>query len=338
MTARGGPVFTGGLTAAASEDPGSQARDVYGRLADLLDREAASGVCIVEYVADRAAGRYGDIAAVRRAILGETAAVQTVVVNGIVPDGPLLTVEALADGAASASGVVYLPSLLPLDDSGALVGDGDLVAQTHAVYDRATSLLSALGLSAESIVRTIDFVTPAAVPDYKRTGRVRKERLGPVYPAAAGIIMRRLLHAGALIQVDVTATRHDPQPVNPGWERYAKLTYSPAVRAGRVLFGSGQAALDPATERAVHAGDVGAQAAYTYANIGRVLEAAGATPGDLTRLVEYVTPAGTRRYADAARARERFLGGTRVAVTTVVCEALLRPEFEIEIDPTAVLP
>src|SRR2546426_7816918 len=44
--------------------------------------------------------------------------------------------------------------------------------------------------------------------------------------------------------------------VNPGWDRYAKLTYSPAVRACNVLFMSGQAALDPATERAVGTGDI----------------------------------------------------------------------------------
>jgi enamine deaminase RidA (YjgF/YER057c/UK114 family) len=101
------------------------------------------------------------------------------------------------------------------------------------------------------------------------------------YPAAADIIMPALPRPGALIQVVLTASEHAPVAVNPGWERYAQLTYSPAVRAGDVLFMSGQAALDPEAERAVHAGDVVAKAEYTYENVLRVLEAAGGGPEHL---------------------------------------------------------
>ena len=68
--------------------------------------------------------------------------------------------------------------------------------------------------------------------------------------------------------------RHAPcrSAVNPGWDRYEKLTYSPAVRAGDALFLSGQAALDPATQRAVHEGDIVAQAEFIYGNVLEVVE------------------------------------------------------------------
>ena len=110
-----------------------------------------------------------------------------------------------------------------------------------------------------------------------------------------------------LIAYDFVASVPDRAAVNPGWERYEKLTYSPAVRSGDVLFMSGQAALDPATERAVHAGDVGAQAEYTYRNIIEVLDAAGFGPQNLIKTIEYVTPAGLARYRDVAAVREKLL-------------------------------
>ncbi|MBU6191171.1 MAG: RidA family protein, partial [Betaproteobacteria bacterium] len=125
--------------------------------------------------------------------------------------------------------------------------------------------------------------------------------------------------------------------VNPGWDRYQKLTYSPAVRAGKLLFMSGQGSLDPATERVLFDGDVVAQAEYTYGNIIKVLEAAGAGPQNLVKTIEYVTPAGLARYRDVAGVRARLLSQPFPASTGLVCEALLRPEMQIEVDPFAIL-
>jgi len=85
------------------------------------------------------------------------------------------------------------------------------------------------------------------------------------------LMMPRLVHPEALIQYDFIASRDALECINPGWSRYDKLTYSPAVKAGKLLFMSGQGALDPATERVVHENDVVAQAEYTYRNIIKVL-------------------------------------------------------------------
>jgi enamine deaminase RidA (YjgF/YER057c/UK114 family) len=194
-----------------------------------------------------------------------------------------------------------------------------------------------LGVGFDRVAKTCDYITPAALANYKFTGRVRKDHLGPVYPGAAGIIMPRLVHPEALIQYDFIATRNTPVAVNPGWTRYQKLTYSPAVRAGKLLFMSGQGSLDPATERVVHDGDVVAQAEYTYGNVLKVLEAAGAGPQNLVKTIEYVTPNALARYRDVAKVREKLLREPWPASTGLICEALLRPEMQIEIDPFAVL-
>ncbi len=109
------------------------------------------------------------------------------------------------------------------------------------------------------------------------------------------------------------------------------------MRAGNLLFMSGQGALDPATERILFDGDVVAQAEYTYTNVLKVLEAAGGGPEHLVKTIEYVTLAGLARYREVAGVRSRLLRQPFPASTGLVCEALLRPEMTIEVDPFAVL-
>ncbi|MEE8601370.1 RidA family protein [Euzebya tangerina] len=243
----------------------------------------------------------------------------------------------LADAPArAAEGITYLPSVLPVDDDGKILGE-DLLTQTEAVYDRAARMLEDAGLAWSNVGFVVDFTTPDTLRDYKKTGRIRRDHLAAPYPGSAGILMSRLAHPGALIQLDLMASTAPLEAINPGWERYEKLTYSPAVRAGNVLFMSGQAALDPETEQAVHAGDIAAQAEYTYGNIITVLEAAGAGPEHLVETVEFVTPAGLPRYRETAAVRSRLLAEPYPSSTGIICQGLLRPEFELEVLPLAIL-
>jgi len=58
--------------------------------------------------------------------------------------------------------------------------------------------------------------------------------------------------------------------------------YSPAIRAGQLLFVSGQIPLDPATGQMV-AGDVAAQTKRVLDNVGALLDAAGRSYADVVR-------------------------------------------------------
>ncbi|HEX9710942.1 MAG TPA: RidA family protein [Actinomycetota bacterium] len=329
-----------------------QTRTAYAKIAAILE---AAGLTlgdahrIVEYVTAEGIEHYAEAEGARGELLGEhRPAVCTVVVNRLLRPQAFIEIEVTAgprgeaitvgdDGrvarapAYAADDIVYLSSIAAPD-----AGD-DLLAQATAVFERASAVLEAAGLDMSHVVKTVDYTTPATLGDYKRTGRVRKELLGPVYPAAAGILLSRLQTPETLISLDVVASRAPLEAINPGWERYAKLTYSPAVRAGNVLFMSGQAALDPDTERAMFDGDIAAQAEYTYSNIIEVLKAAGGGPENLVKTIEFVTPAGLDRYREVAKVREQLLVAPYPASTGCVCEALLRPEFLIEIDPLAIL-
>jgi len=63
--------------------------------------------------------------------------------------------------------------------------------------------------------------------------------------------------------------------------------YSPAIRAGGLLFISGQIPLDPSTGNLVD-GDVAAQARRVLDNLGALLTAGGLTFGDVVRTTIYL--------------------------------------------------
>lgn len=331
-----------------------QTRVAYAKAAAILgaaDQTLSDAVRVVEYITPKGIERYAEAAGVRDELFGDhQPTVCTTPVRALLRPDAFIEVEVLAATARSVSqlpngvgaatetaGIVYLPSIEPVNEHGDIIGAGDLVAQTEAVYDKAHAMLTALGLGMDRVVQTLDYICPAGLEQYKYTGRVRKDRLGPVYPAAAGIVVPRLVHPEAMIRVEFIAARDQPKAINPGWSRYEKLTYSPGVLAGDLLFLSGQAALDPETERVLFPGDVVAQAEYTYTNILKVLEAAGGGPENLVKTIEYTTPSALKDYRNVANLRSRLLRVPYPASTGPVCEALLRPEMLIEVDPYAVL-
>ena len=63
--------------------------------------------------------------------------------------------------------------------------------------------------------------------------------------------------------------------------------YSQAVRAGQLLFVSGQVPLDPATGQIV-AGDIAAQTRRVFDNLGAVLKAGGRSFADVVRTTVFL--------------------------------------------------
>ena len=71
----------------------------------------------------------------------------------------------------------------------------------------------------------------------------------------------------------VIASADAPKAIGP---------YSPAVRAGQLLFVSGQVPIDPATGNIIE-GDIVAQTRRVLDNVGALLKAGGLTFGDVVR-------------------------------------------------------
>ena len=86
--------------------------------------------------------------------------------------------------------------------------------------------------------------------------------------------------------------------------------------ARKLVFVSGQGALDE-NLNVIGAGDVEAQAYATLANVRRGLEAAGASPADVVKMVTYVTDITDKQPA-VRQARLAFFDGSPPSASTMV--------------------
>lgn len=110
--------------------------------------------------------------------------------------------------------------------------------------------------------------------------------------------------------------------------------YSHAVRAGGLLFCSGQTPLDPGTGELVE-GSVGAQTVQCMENLATVCRAAGAQLADAVRMGVYVTDMTT--FAEVNQAYAAFFPQAPPARSTIGV-ASLPLGAAVEIDAIVALP
>jgi len=111
--------------------------------------------------------------------------------------------------------------------------------------------------------------------------------------------------------------------------------YTDAVRAGNLLFVSGCVPVD-GEGRLVGGDDVVRQAEQVFRNIGEVLAAAGASPGEVVKVTVFLTHIDER--AEINPVRQRFFGDARPASTLVEVSRLAVPGARIEVEAVAALP
>jgi 2-iminobutanoate/2-iminopropanoate deaminase len=124
--------------------------------------------------------------------------------------------------------------------------------------------------------------------------------------------------------MDYVATEKAPKAIGP---------YSQAVRAGSVLYASGQIPIDPATGELV-GGDFATQARRVFANLAAVLEAGGTDFQHVVKATVYLTSLSDFQTLNGIYA-EQF-GDHRPARSTVGV-AQLPKGATVEIDVVAVL-
>jgi reactive intermediate/imine deaminase len=90
----------------------------------------------------------------------------------------------------------------------------------------------------------------------------------------------------------IIATDKAPAAIGP---------YSQAVQVGNAIYTSGQIPLDPATGEMI-SGDITAQARRVFDNLRAVVEAAGASFGDVARVGIYLTDLGNFAAVNAVMA------------------------------------
>lgn len=111
--------------------------------------------------------------------------------------------------------------------------------------------------------------------------------------------------------------------------------FTHVVRAGRLVFVSGCVATD-AQGRVVGGNDVVAQARQVHGNIKHCLAAAGATFADVCKVTVFLRNIGDREKVNTIR--KEYFGAHRPASTLVEISRLVRDDYLIEIEATAVIP
>ena len=109
--------------------------------------------------------------------------------------------------------------------------------------------------------------------------------------------------------------------------------YSPAIRAGNLLFLSGQVGFDPATGALVD-GDISAQTDQVMRNIGALLTAAGIDVSHVVRTTVFLADMG--EFASMNEVYARYMVDPPPARSTVQVARLPR-DARVEIDVIAVV-
>jgi 2-iminobutanoate/2-iminopropanoate deaminase len=109
--------------------------------------------------------------------------------------------------------------------------------------------------------------------------------------------------------------------------------YSPAIRAGNLLFISGQVAFDPATGVLVD-GDISAQTDQVMRNIGALLQAGGTDFAHVVRTTVYLADMG--EFTKMNEVYARYMVDPPPARSTVQVARLPR-DARVEIDVIAVI-
>jgi 2-iminobutanoate/2-iminopropanoate deaminase len=104
--------------------------------------------------------------------------------------------------------------------------------------------------------------------------------------------------------------------------------YTPAVRAGRLLFVSGQIALDPETG-ALRSDDIATETRQVLDNIGRILRASGYDSSEVVSAVVYLTDIGN--YAKMNLVYGGYFQEGRYPARTAVQVAALPKGANVEI-------
>ncbi|HEY2992790.1 MAG TPA: RidA family protein [Methylomirabilota bacterium] len=105
--------------------------------------------------------------------------------------------------------------------------------------------------------------------------------------------------------------------------------------AGRLVFVSGCVATD-GQGRVVGGSDIVAQARQVHENIKRCLAAAGASFADVCKVTVFLRNVNDREKVNTVR--KEYFGAHRPASTLVEISRLVRDDYLIEIEATAVIP
>ena len=296
------------------------------------------------------------ITPVRREYFGENRPVSTLVqVSKLAVEGALLEVNAIAalgekqsigsgkfdqvlnthfSNGIRAGDLVFVAGQAAVDKDFKLVGRGDIAVQARQIFTNIQDIVGEAGGTLQDVGWMQFFLT--AVNDRTKFTPVRYELFGEHRPAATLVEISDFAIDGMLLEINaIGSLNKDRHYIEPGHlDRELNTHLSEGIRAGKIVFISGQISLDENLQF-VGTGDIVAQARQIFENMKRILGKAGGTLHDIVWLQFFLTDISQR--TKITPLRREYFGEHRPAATLIEISKLAIPEMLIEINAIAVL-
>jgi reactive intermediate/imine deaminase len=192
--------------------------------------------------------------------------------------------------AIKAGGLIYVSGTLAQDASGAIVGKGDIGAQTTRALERIREILTAAGSSLEQAVAVTIYLK--SVGDFPAMNDAYRRFWKTDPPTRTTVIADSPL-ADALIEISMVAVPNGAERVvvrPDGWKP-SPNPYSYAIKTGETVFLAGLVARNGRDNTFVEGG-VASQTATILDNAGELLKAAGLTHANVVSARVYLTDLG----------------------------------------------
>jgi aminoacrylate peracid reductase len=200
--------------------------------------------------------------------------------------------------AVKAGGFIYVSGTLAQDAAGAIVGRGDVAAQTRRVVDRMREVLVASGSSLEQVVSVTVYLKSAA--DFTAMNEAYKT-YWPANPPTRTTVIGDLVLPEALVEMSMIAVPAGAERVviHPeGWMK-SPNPYSYAIRSGDTVFLSGLVSRN-GRDNTVVQGDITVQTRAVMDNAGALLKAAGMTHANVVSSRVYLPDSSLFRQMNEA--------------------------------------
>lgn len=238
----------------------------------------------------------------------------------------LLVLQMPIKDGVSAGGFVYLSGTLAQDDAGAIVGPGDVAAQTRRVIERMRRVLDASGSSLEQVLTVTVYLRSAA--DFQAMNDAYRA-FWPKDPPTRTTVITGLVARGALVEMSMVAAPIGAERVviHPVTWVKSPNPYSYAIRSGDTLFMSGIVSRN-GHDNSVVTGDVVTQTKVVLDNAGEILAAAGMSFANVVSARIFMPDgAGFQQMNDTYRRYFPEAPPARAAVTA----GLAGPQYQVEI-------